>query len=144
MCPVSSPPHLHCIYVSHFHCRWQCWLACICCGSFHDCIHAGRLVLMASLIVWHSASATLLARFDRSFVASIEYSCVLHCPSEVTPKVSEVLCQSWPTLLCYYVSLPSTMTTTGSPFFSFQLPCLCGSGAYVFSSDNRNSRIDMD
>ena len=35
------------------------------------------------------------------------------------------------------------MTTTGSLFFSFQLPGLYGSGAYVFSSGNRNSRIDL-
>ncbi len=36
------------------------------------------------------------------------------------------------------------MTTTGSLFFSFQLPGLCGSGAYVFSSDNRNSRRGLE
>ena len=40
----------------------------------------------------------------------------------------------------YCFSLPWTMTTTGSLFFSFQLPGLCGSGAYVFSSGNRSSR----
>ena len=35
------------------------------------------------------------------------------------------------------------MTMTCSLFFSFQLPGLCGSGAYVFSSGNRNSRRDL-
>ena len=43
----------------------------------------------------------------------------------------------------YCLSLPWTMTTTGSLLFSFQLPCLCGSGAYVFSSGNRNSRREL-
>ena len=43
----------------------------------------------------------------------------------------------------YCFSLPWTMTTTGSLFFSFQLPGLCGSGAYVFSSGNRNSRREL-
>ena len=51
-------------------------------------------------------------------------------------KVSEVLCQSWPTQFFYWFSLTSTMTTTGSLFFSFQLPGLCGSGAYVFPQTN--------
>ncbi len=126
-----------CIYMSHFHCWWQCWSASICCGSFHDCIHVGRLVSLDSLIVWHIAAAPLLTHFDRSFG-----------PSEVSmPNVSEVLCQSWPTLFFYCFSLPSTMTTTGCLFFSFQLPGLCDSGAYVFSSDNhkvRNSRRELE
>ena len=39
----------------------------------------------------------------------------------------------------YCFSLPWTMTT----FFLFQLPGLCGSGAYVFSSGNRNSLRDL-
>ena len=69
---------------------------------------------------------------------------VLHCPSEVTPKVSEVICQSWPTRFCYCFSLPSMMTTTGSLFLSFQLPGLCGSGAFLFSSDNHNNRRKLE
>ena len=36
------------------------------------------------------------------------------------------------------------MTTTGYLFFSFKLPGLCGSGAYVFSSGTRNSRGDLE
>ena len=43
----------------------------------------------------------------------------------------------------YCFSLPWTMTTTGSLFFSLELPGLCGSGAYVFSSGTRNSRRDL-
>ena len=44
----------------------------------------------------------------------------------------------------YCFSLPWTMTTTGSLFFSLELPGLCGSGAYVFSSGTRNSRRDLE
>ena len=69
---------------------------------------------------------------------------VLPCPSEVTPKILEVLCQSWSTLCLYSFSLPSTMTTTGSLFFSCHLHGLCDRGAYVFSSDNRNSRRELE
>ena len=76
MYTVSSSPHLHCIYVSNIHCWWQCWSASICCGSFHDCNHVGRLVSIVSLIVWYIAAAPLLARFDRPFVISSEYSYV--------------------------------------------------------------------
>ena len=44
----------------------------------------------------------------------------------------------------YCFSLPSAMTTAGTLLCSFQLPGLCGSGAYVFSSGNRNSRRELD
>ena len=72
MYTVSSPPHCI-VYMSHCHCWWQCWSAYICCGSFHEYIHVGRLVSIVSLIVWHIAAAPRLARFDGSFVISIEY-----------------------------------------------------------------------
>ena len=71
------PPHRICIvyiYVSHFHCWWQCLSSSICCGSFHDCIHVCRLVSIVRLIAWHIAAAPLVASFDRSFIISIEYS----------------------------------------------------------------------
>ena len=44
----------------------------------------------------------------------------------------------------YCFSLPSTLTTICSLFFSFHLPGLCGSGAYVFSSGNHNSRKELE
>ena len=136
MYTVSSPPHLHCIiYVSNIHCWWQCWSASICCGSFHDCNHVGRLVSIVSLIVWYIAAAPLLARFDRPFVISSEYSYVRFFI--VLLKLRRRWRKSYASMpvlanaMCYCFSLPSTMTTTGFLFFSFQLPGLCGSGAYI-------------
>ena len=137
---VSSPTHLHCIYiytmyVSNFHCWWQCWSASICYGSFHDCMDVGRLVSLVSLIVWHSAAAPLLLLLidNSSYPSNIptRRPTVLHRPSELTPDVSDVRSLSW------------TMTTTGYLFFSFQLPGLCSSGACVFFSGNRNSRREL-
>ena len=70
------PPHLHCIYIREsfsllmtmlisFYFLWIIsWL--------YRCI--GRFVSIVSLIVWHNTAAPLLARFDRSFVISNEYS----------------------------------------------------------------------
>ena len=77
-----------------------------------------------------------MARFDRSFVISIEYSYVRF--SIVLLKLRRRRRKS------YSFLLPSTMTSTGSLFFSFQLPGLCGSDAYVFSSGTRNSRRELE
>ena len=129
--------HMHCFlptafaYVSNFHCWWQCWSVSICCGSFHDCIQI-RFNSQLERVTQRCCSSP--ARFDRSFVISIEYSYTYFI---VLLKLRRMCRKS------YCFSLPWTMTTTGSLFFSFQLPGLCGSGAYVFSSGNRNSRRDL-
>ena len=133
------PPHpvaLY-IYVSHFHCWWQCWSASICCGSCHGCIHVGKLVSIVRLIVWHIAAAPLFNIYHSSYLSnSPTYGSSLSLWSfaEGVGRPMPVLAH----VICFYgFSLPSTMTTTGSMLFSFRLPGLCGSGTYVFSSDNR-------
>ena len=157
MCTVSFPSyliktlvwqpclHVHCflpivfaLYVSHFHCWWQCWSASISCGSFHDCIHVGRLVSIVSL--------NRVTRRCCSSPGSALWWMISHIH-----QISRTYVRFFIVLLklrrrcrkSYCFSLPSTMTTTGSLFFSFQVPGLCGSGAYVFSSGNRSSRREL-
>ena len=88
----------------------------ICRGSFHDCIHVGRLIPIFSLIVWHIAAAPLLARFDRSFVISIEYSYVRFFTVllELRRRCPKSYASLGPRYFLYCFSLPSTMTTTCS------------------------------
>ena len=73
MYPVSYPTHLHYICES-FSLRMTLLISFYLLWIFHGCSHVGRLVSIASLIVWHIAAAPLLARFDSYFVISIEYS----------------------------------------------------------------------
>ena len=88
MCIVSSPPHLH------------MWVNSIAGDNVDQFLYVvdpfmivSRLVSIVSLIVWHSAAVPLLlVLIDKSsYPSNIPTRTVFHCPSEVTPNVSEVL-----------------------------------------------------